>query len=53
MEVEGRELGPARTNFNDYVGTVAADEPKPSWTDRAFMSLHRLIGIATPSWPST
>jgi hypothetical protein len=26
MEVEGRELGPARTNFNDYVGTVAADD---------------------------
>ena len=26
MEVEGRALGPARTNFNDYVGTVAADD---------------------------
>ena len=25
MEVERRALGPARTNFNDYVGTVAAD----------------------------
>ena len=26
MEVEGRALGPARTNSNDYVGTVAADD---------------------------
>jgi hypothetical protein len=26
MEAEGRALGPARTNFNDYVGTVAADD---------------------------
>ena len=26
MEVERRALGPARTNFNDYVGTVAADD---------------------------
>jgi hypothetical protein len=26
MEVEGRALGPVRTNFNDYVGTVAADD---------------------------
>jgi hypothetical protein len=26
MAVEGRELGPATTNFNDYVGTVAADD---------------------------
>jgi hypothetical protein len=26
MDVEGRALGPARTNFNDYVGTVAADD---------------------------
>jgi hypothetical protein len=26
MEVEGRALGPARTNFDDYVGTVAADD---------------------------
>ena len=26
MEVEGRALGPPRTNFNDYVGTVAADD---------------------------
>jgi hypothetical protein len=25
MEVERRALGPARTNFNDCVGTVAAD----------------------------
>src|SRR6478672_9357364 len=26
VEVEGRALGPARTNFNDDVGTVAADD---------------------------
>jgi hypothetical protein len=26
MAVEGRELGPATTNFHDYVGTVAADD---------------------------
>jgi hypothetical protein len=26
MEVQARALGPARTNFNDYVGTVAADD---------------------------
>ena len=26
MAVEGRELGPATTNFNDYVGTAAADD---------------------------
>jgi len=26
MEVEGRALGPAKTNFNHYVGTVAADD---------------------------
>jgi hypothetical protein len=26
MESQGRVLGPATTNFNDYVGTVAADD---------------------------
>lgn len=26
MEARGRELGLARTNFDDYVGTVAADD---------------------------
>jgi hypothetical protein len=26
MESRGRVLGPASTNFNDYVGTVAADD---------------------------
>ena len=26
MGAAGRALGPARTNFNDYVGTVAADD---------------------------
>ena len=26
MELRGRALGPAGTNFNDYVGTVAADD---------------------------
>ena len=26
MERRGRVLGPARTSFNDYVGTVAADD---------------------------
>jgi hypothetical protein len=26
MEHAGRVLGPARTNFDDYVGTVAADD---------------------------
>jgi hypothetical protein len=26
MELGGRVLGPARTNFNDYVGTLAADD---------------------------
>jgi hypothetical protein len=26
MELGGRVLGSARTNFNDYVGTVAADD---------------------------
>jgi hypothetical protein len=28
MERGGRVLGPARTNFNDYVGSVAADDAK-------------------------
>ena len=26
MEAKGRELSPVRTNFDDYVGTVAADD---------------------------
>jgi hypothetical protein len=26
MELTGRVLGPASTNFNDYLGTVAADD---------------------------
>jgi hypothetical protein len=26
MDLRGRVLGPASTNFNDYVGTVAADD---------------------------
>jgi hypothetical protein len=26
MEAKGRELSPARTNLDDYVGTVAADD---------------------------
>jgi hypothetical protein len=26
MEPIGRVLGPASTNFNDYLGTVAADD---------------------------
>jgi hypothetical protein len=26
MELRGRVLGPASTNFNDYLGTVAADD---------------------------
>ena len=26
METTGRVLGPASTNFNDYLGTVAADD---------------------------
>ena len=46
MKVEGRALGPARTNFNDYVGTAAADD-RSRLADRAFMSLHRSIAIAT------
>jgi hypothetical protein len=26
MELPGQVLGPAKTRFNDYVGTVAADD---------------------------
>jgi hypothetical protein len=42
MEVEGRALGPARTNFNDYVGTVAADDAE-AVLDRP--SLYELANI--------
>lgn len=31
MEVQARALGPARTNFNDYVGAVAADDAEAVW----------------------
>ncbi len=31
MEVQARALGPARTNFNDYVEAVAADDAEAVW----------------------
>jgi hypothetical protein len=31
MEAKGRKLGPARTNFDDYVGTVAAGDAEAVW----------------------
>ena len=42
MELRGRVLGPAGTNFNDYVGTVAADDAD-AVTDRP--SLYELAQI--------
>jgi hypothetical protein len=42
MERGGRVLGPARTNFNDYVGTVAADDTEAA-LDRP--SLYELAHI--------
>ena len=52
MEVERRALGPARTNFNDYVGTVAADDAEalldqPSLSELAQIDRDRytLLGI--------
>jgi hypothetical protein len=42
MERGGRVLGPARTNFNDYVGTVAADDTEAT-LDRP--SLYELAHI--------
>jgi hypothetical protein len=42
MELGGRVLGPASTNFNDYVGTVAADDAA-AVLDRA--SLYELARI--------
>jgi hypothetical protein len=53
MEVDGRALGPARTNFNDYVGTVAADDAEAVLDRPSFMSLQRSIAISTPSWELT
>jgi hypothetical protein len=52
MEVKGRELGPARTNFNDHVGTVAADDAEavldlPSLNEIAKIDRNRytIVGI--------
>ena len=42
MELGGKVLGPARTNFNDYVGTVAADDAEAA-VDRP--SLYELARI--------
>src|SRR4029450_11730296 len=42
MELGGRVLGPARSNFNDYVGTVAADDAE-AVVDRP--SLYQLAQI--------
>ena len=42
MERGGRVLGPARTNFNDYVGTVAADDTEVALDQP---SLYELAGI--------
>src|SRR3954469_9308306 len=42
MDLDGRVLGPASTNFNDYVGTVAADDAE-AVLDRA--SLYELARI--------
>jgi hypothetical protein len=44
-----RVIGPASTNFDDYLDTVAADDARPSCMNQAFMSLQILIGTASPS----
>jgi hypothetical protein len=42
MELHGRVLGQAETQFNDYVGTVAADDAEASQDQP---SLYELAGI--------
>ncbi len=51
MERGGRVLGPARTNFNDYVGTVAADDTeavldRPSLYELAHIDRDRYTIVA-------
>jgi len=51
MERGGRVLGPARTNFNDYVGTVAADDTaavldRPSMYELAHIDRDRYTIVA-------
>jgi hypothetical protein len=51
MERRGRVLGPASTNFNDYVGTVAADDAdavldRPSLYELAHIDRDRYIILA-------
>ena len=51
MERGGRVLGPARTTFNDYVGTVAADDTaavldRPSLYELAHIDRDRYTIVA-------
>jgi hypothetical protein len=51
MELRGRVLGPASTNFNDYVGTVAADDAdavmdRPSLYELAHIDRDRYTIVA-------
>ena len=42
MEVKGREPGPARTNLNDYVETVAADDAEAVFDRPILFELARI-----------
>jgi hypothetical protein len=53
MEPTGQVLGPASTNFNDYLGTVAADDAEAVMHEPSLYELQTLIVTATPSWQST
>jgi hypothetical protein len=51
MELRGRVLGPASTNFNDYLGTVAADDAdavvdRPSLYELAHIDRDRYTIVA-------
>jgi hypothetical protein len=53
MEPMGRVLGPASTNFNDYLGTVAADDAAAVMNEPSLYELAEIDRTATPSWHST
>jgi hypothetical protein len=53
MKPRARVLGLASTHFNDYVGTVAADDAPAVMDQASLYSLPILTGTATPSWRST
>jgi hypothetical protein len=52
MEHGGPVLGPAHTRFNDYIGTVAADDAEAVKGQPSLYDLAN-IAISTPSWQST